>query len=602
MNISKISLLLIAPYQSMADNILEICRDYPDIDLESFIGNLEDGIHYYQESMSIRQYDAILSRGGTADILRQTTPIPVIDVEVSTYDMLRAILSAKQYGRDFVIIGFSNITTHAHQICETTGWNLNIYEIHSREDAEQFILKLYAEDPRILIVGDVVSSDTAENLGMNNILITSGQESIRKALDHVISLFHNAASDREKALFFRLILDHASESAIVYDEKGQLLYTNFSKSEPERLQLSEALVEKIPYLRQSGSLTAEIQLFGTSISVKGMAISGPPFYFVFWLNSTDTVLKELGTAVSFKKEVSIRPQLSLMDSSEYMQPIAEKLKAIFPSQNIPLGSCIYFDSPSAAAGSSAASYVHTHFKLQAHCLITLRCGLLTYEDWEALLHELDTPFGRLPHTIYFENPELLPQKLQEYIGASIKCIKNRYLILTSSSKSLQNLALSGQLSQTLYVQLCSLKLHIPSLNERKKDIPVFAHFLIQQYNKEYSRQIIGLDKDVVLAFQQYNWAFDAEQFEQIIFQLLQNCTGHYLTFSDLEILSDNSFSKAVEKESLISLNGTLEEIELKIIQKIVKEENMNYTKAAKRLGISRSTLWRKLSASKDIEN
>ena len=144
--------------------------------------------------------------------------------------------------------------------------------------------------------------------------------------------------------------------------------------------------------------------------------------------------------------------------------------------------------------------------------------------------------------------------------------------------------------------------HIPSLNERKKDIPVFAHFLIQQYNKEYSRQIIGLDKDAVPAFQQYGWPFDVEQFEQIMFQLLQNCTGHYITSGDLEILSDSSFSKAAEKKSLVPLTGTLEEIELRIIQEIVKEENMNYTKAAKRLGISRSTLWRKLSASKDAKN
>ena len=592
MDTSKISLLLIAPYQSMADSVIEACRDYPNISLETFIGNLEDGINYCLESMSIRHYDLILSRGGTATALRKTASIPVVDVDVSAYDMLRAILAAKQYGRDFVVIGFSNITMHAHLLAETTGWDLKIFEINNSDDAREIVTALYNTDPRTLIVGDVISSNTAESLGMNNILITSGKESICKALSEVETLFGNASIDREKALFYRAVLDYAAESAVVYDEDGQLLYTNLTRTGQGALSLLDSLPDLLQQLRQEGALLTQLQTEDVCVSIRGVRTGGVPPMYIFWLSPMDASLATLTDAVTISTD-GIRTQSSLTDSSEYLLPLSEQMAEVSPL--LP-GDCVYIDSPSLEASASAAAYIHTHCKAEAHSMITVRCGLLTPEVWQTFVDKIASPSSTAPHTIYLESLDLLPSGLQGAVAFTIGKLESRYVLLSSSSQNLSGLVHTGQFSKSLYLRLCSRRIHIPSLAERRNDIPVFAHFLIQQYNKKYFKQIIGLQEDTLAQLQAYDWPMDVDQFEQVMQQLLQSSNGHYVSSDNLsQLLTASEVNMPASPDGEIAISGTLEEMELQIIRQVVRQERMNYTHAAKRLGISRSTLWRKLS-------
>jgi transcriptional regulator with PAS, ATPase and Fis domain len=64
----------------------------------------------------------------------------------------------------------------------------------------------------------------------------------------------------------------------------------------------------------------------------------------------------------------------------------------------------------------------------------------------------------------------------------------------------------------------------------------------------------------------------------------------------LEVLSRESDLKENEEISAINLDGSLDEITKSVIESVLKKENMNQTKAAKRLGISRSTLWKKIKS------
>ena len=594
MDTSKISILLIAPYQSMADSVVEACRDFPRISLETFIGNLDDGINYVTESVSLRHYDLILSRGGTATALRNAASIPVVDIEVSAYDMLRSILAAKQYGREFVVIGFSNITAQAHLLAETTGWNLKIFEINDREDARRVVTSLYEEDPRTLIVGDVISISTAESLGMNNILITSGRESISKALKEAETLFYNTALDREKSLFYRTILDHATESVAVYDEDGQLVYTNLARTGQLSLGLLERLAPQLQRLRQEGSLLVNLQEEDALITVRGFCTETTPPMYIFWLSPRDTSLATSTNAIVLSEDLS-RTQTSLTDSSEYLLPLSQQMSRLFPNQELLPGDCVHISSPSAAASASAAAHIHLHYKPKSHTLITVRCGLLTPSVWQSFLDKLPSA-GPPSHTIYFENLDLLPTELQDVVAFAAGKLESRYVFLSSSSRDLHALVQSGLFSKQLYGRLCSRKVRIPSLSERRSDIPVFAHFLIQQYNKKYSKQIIGLQEDTLQQLQAYDWPLDVEQFEQVMQHLLQSSSGHYVSSEDLNrLLVAMDPPASASAPFSISLEGTLAEMELELIHYVVEQENLNYTKAAKRLGISRSTLWRKLS-------
>ena len=80
----------IVPYEGMKTAMEREAEIYPDICLDVQTGDLEAGADIVR-SLSPGAYDCIISRGGTAQLIRQATNIPVVEIQLSVYDVLRAI-------------------------------------------------------------------------------------------------------------------------------------------------------------------------------------------------------------------------------------------------------------------------------------------------------------------------------------------------------------------------------------------------------------------------------------------------------------------------------------------------------------------------------
>ncbi|MFP3751686.1 helix-turn-helix domain-containing protein, partial [Bacillus altitudinis] len=84
------------------------------------------------------------------------------------------------------------------------------------------------------------------------------------------------------------------------------------------------------------------------------------------------------------------------------------------------------------------------------------------------------------------------------------------------------------------------------------------------------------------------------QFKRIMEELVLTTKSGYITLSKAKPAIEQLASENEEKQLSSYLHGTLDEIERRIIRTVLEEENMNQSKAAKRLNINRTTLWRKL--------
>ncbi|WP_019789396.1 PrpR N-terminal domain-containing protein [Streptococcus sobrinus] len=71
-----------APYRELQQSMSEVSKQFPDIEIDTCLANL-DSAKEIVKSVSPHQYDAILSRGGTADLIKDMINIPVIDVSIS---------------------------------------------------------------------------------------------------------------------------------------------------------------------------------------------------------------------------------------------------------------------------------------------------------------------------------------------------------------------------------------------------------------------------------------------------------------------------------------------------------------------------------------
>ena len=183
-HITKI--LGIAPYEELRHSMENVGSLFSNISLNTYTGDLHEGKNLVLE-MIHNDYDIVISRGGTADLIRKNISIPVIDVSISVYDILGAIKLAKNYTSKFAIVGYSSITETANLICDILDYSVEIYTIDDSSDHLGLLESLEKKGIE-LVLCDAITNKLALEISLNTILITLGSESIKRTYEQAIEL------------------------------------------------------------------------------------------------------------------------------------------------------------------------------------------------------------------------------------------------------------------------------------------------------------------------------------------------------------------------------------------------------------------------------
>ena len=132
---------------------------------------------------------------------------------------------------------------------------------------------------------------------------------------------------------------------------------------------------------------------------------------------------------------------------------------------------------------------------------------------------------------------------------------------------------------------------MPSLRERKDDIPLLMHSFLREFNIENKKNIKGFDNRSKSFMLKYQWPGNIRELKNCVESAVVMCNGDEITAADLPA---SITSAANEKTISVPLGIPLEEAELMIIQENLAACNGNKTKCAQVLGIGRKTLHRKL--------
>ena len=219
---NRYRVLGIAPYEGMKKLMSDLVEDYPEIDLTLFVGDLEEGLEIAHSNFH-GSYDVVISRGGTAKMLRRNLPLPVVEIPVSMYDLLCSLKLAGASARagKVSMVAFDNITANARLLCNLLDYDIDIRTVDDGPEAEA-ILAGMQQDCCEAILCDAVSNAAAKRLGFNSFLITSGPDSIRQAFEQALFLCRNQTRLREENLFFRELLHGQIGQTIVLDDNGHL--------------------------------------------------------------------------------------------------------------------------------------------------------------------------------------------------------------------------------------------------------------------------------------------------------------------------------------------------------------------------------------------
>jgi two-component system NtrC family response regulator len=198
--------------------------------------------------------------------------------------------------------------------------------------------------------------------------------------------------------------------------------------------------------------------------------------------------------------------------------------------------------------------------------------------------------GELPLNIQakllrvLENGEVTPLKCKNPIRVDIR-------VLAATNKELEDEVRQKRFRADLFYRIDELKVQIPPLRDRKADIIPMAEHFLRIANIAGSRLISGISAKAQGLLTEYAWPGNVRELKNTIFKI--SASGHHGLIQPehlpVKILQPGNFFNHGEHESSLS------EMEISHIQKVLQQTAMNHTAAAEILGISRSSLYRKLT-------
>lgn len=218
--------------------------------------------------------------------------------------------------------------------------------------------------------------------------------------------------------------------------------------------------------------------------------------------------------------------------------------------------------------------------------ITDKTGLFeAAKDGTIFLDEIsELPLSVQPHLLrVLQNGEF------RRLG-SHKVLKAKCRVIAATNKDLHEQVKTGRFREDLYYRLTPLTLKMPSLREKKDDIPLLSRHFIEMFNKRTGKAVAGISRPAQIAMMSYNWPGNVRELENVIEQAAILTPEPFIRIDDLP-----DYLKTTETDNLpIRPPMSLSEVEKMHIDKILKDCKGNRTNAAKILGISRRALFRKI--------
>jgi len=173
-------------------------------------------------------------------------------------------------------------------------------------------------------------------------------------------------------------------------------------------------------------------------------------------------------------------------------------------------------------------------------------------------------------------------------------------LIAATNRDLRAEVEAGKFRMDLYYRLAVTLLHLPGLKDHQDDIPLLVNFFIQKAAKVYEITAKPVSNEVIEVFKSYSWPGNIRELKNVVESMLLLSLGECLTLSDLppdfmgggayEIMSTDKLSAQNQFLSVSSL----EDSEKATIILAIQAENGNFTKAAQRLKIAKSTLYEKM--------
>jgi len=299
--------------------------------------------------------------------------------------------------------------------------------------------------------------------------------------------------------------------------------------------------------------------------------------------------------------------LSIIGQSEPMKKVMEVVKKVAATD-----ANVFITGENGTGKELIAHEIHQYSKRKNEVMISVDMGALSESLFESELFghtkgsftdAREERIGKFETadkgTLFLDEIGNLPLPLQAKLLTSLQ---NRTItklgsnipvpidirLITASNKNLKEMTSEGLFREDLLYRINTITIDLPPLRERGNDILLLAEFYLYKYSNKYNKPGLKVSQQAQKKLLQYNWPGNVRE--------LQHSIEKAVILAEADIIDKDSFTLRGTNTSLkFDLqNKTIEEMETEMILASIEKEGGNLSAVAKKLGITRPTLYKKL--------
>lgn len=566
----------------------------------------------------------IISRGGTAALLRNNIPIPVIEIAHDFHGVYRILQEAKNTSQKIAAIGFPQFCRALRHYQSMTNDEFKICQVYNHHDIEN-VIKNLSENDYHMVIGGLTVAEMAKKYNLNVIEGDADNNSIEQAINEAHGLLKYINRENLKLVMSHAALNQSREGIMCVDQLGEIIHINAIGMTLFQCQVGDKLFKKEVFkdiyasmINESNVKEQAIEINGTlvSLSVRHFSnrhnsyavITGLSQESTLWQQTTSKKSHLRGYATSYSFD-------NIIAQSPIMHQVIQKAR-LCAQHELP----VHILGDTGTGKELFAQSIH-HVSARSHGpFVALNCAAIPESLLESELFgyaegaftnarkggkpgvfEMATngtvfidEISEAPMSVQVKLLRVLQEKQFSRLGGDT-LLSADFRLITASNKDLGQLVASGEFRQDLYYRINILELQLPSLRERPEDIMVLIHHLLQQQNKH-----LTFTADAVNCLQNYDWPGNIRELQAVIYRLIVLLDGNTVNKEVLQQISHlspachQSVSLVSDHMLVADESDLLKKQEKQLIASVIEKTDGDRTRASAILGISPTTLWRKL--------
>ncbi len=579
--------------------------------------------------------EVLVNRWGASQAeIQQAVDVPLLNVEVTGYDMARALVEASRLGKDMGLLAREKIVKGGVALAALLGIRLKkVITLRSYDPSElESGLQSMKEAGVEVLLGGARVTSLAPRFGLRGFFIIAGEEAITDALVEANRLIPIKQREREKTQEVKAILDSVHDGVVAVDRDGRVTVFNRMAEEISGLKaesvIGRAVSEVVRGISFDETLTkgkleiGTIEKLGTScvvmsrvpVSVGGQVVGAvATFVDVSRIQRMEENVRKhlsargmtakftfddiIGVSARLKSTVEIARRYGEVDAAVLIagetgvgkEMFAQAIHNTSPRRNGPFVAISCGALPESVLESELFGYVEGAFTGarkggKAGLFELAHRGTVFLDEVSEMPVRIQTRFLRV-----LQEREVIRLGDEKVVPVDIR-------VIAATNRDLEDLVRAGSFREDLYYRLNVLNLKVPPLRERREDVPLlFDHFL-REFAARFGKAPPRMSSRVGQWLQSYEWPGNVRELENIA-QRLVACSGaQEADLFDEVVRPPKGGATAPRQATARPPAGRLDEVEWEAITRALSEAGGNRSKAAEILGISATTLWRRLKA------